>query len=554
MEEPKFHYHKDLPKITPTKQKFLSEQVERIKKMPQPEQKSQDWYDFRDQRITASDFGAALNMDHGYDYNVLKKKVVLDRKFITSAAILHGIKYEDVAISIYEHRNKVVVREYGCIAHPVHNFLGASPDGITDDGIMVEIKCPSSREITGVTPLGYWCQVQGQLEVCELDRCDFLECKIVEYDSRDEYLADNYEGDYFYNSLGMEKGAVVEFFDKEKKKQFYSYMPIGMSGEEIDAFAAKEEAKYANDPNVIYCGIDYWRLERVSCVPIYRNQEWWHNVALPKLTQLWNDIVRFRIEGIDAMNDHIIRIKEERKQRKLAEKVVKKMRGKKPKKKVMIPTTIHDFVGLKGNETEDQIDKLLNGEFIIMDGEKIDISDCEIFGNRNTKTSKSKVIDNSMVLDSGKFSFSNKKFYKEEKKDKKNDYGEVFSNTRRTRQPLKLPTVDDCMDDENEDDIDFDSMVTFKNTPALKDKRLGDHILKKKKEFDYNKIPSFKNSRKSTFKQASKLEVFGNNRPKKIKIVKNKEEKVISQGKKTKQIKIKREKKVVETIDLSSLF
>ena len=547
MVETKFHYHKDLPRITSTKQKFLNEQVERIKRMPQPEQRSQDWYDFRDQRITASDFGAALNMGHGYDYNVLKKKVVLDRKFFTSAAILHGIKYEDVAISIYEHRNNVVVREYGCIAHPVHNFLGASPDGITDDGIMVEIKCPSSREITGVTPEGYWCQVQGQLEVCELDRCDFLECKIVEYDSRDEYLADNYEGDYFYNSLGMEKGTVIEFFDKEKKKQFYSYMPIGMSAEEIDAFAAKEEAKYAGDSNIIYCGIDYWRLEKVSCVPIYRNQEWWHNFALPKLTQLWIDIVRFRVEGINAMNDHIIRIKEERKQRKLAEKVVKKMQRKKPeKKKVMISTTIHDFVGLKGNETEEQKDNLLNGEFIIMDGEKIDISDCEIFGN---KKSKSKVIDNSMVLDSGKFSFSSKKFYKDDKKSNENNYGEVFSNTRRTRQPLKLPTIDDCMDDENEDEIDFDCMVSFKNTPALKEKRLGDRILNKK-EFNYNKIPSFKNNRKSTFKQASKLEVFGNNRPKKIKIMKSKE----SQGKKTKKIKIKREKKVVETIDLSSLF
>ena len=89
-----------------------------------------------------------------------------------------GVKYEEVAVMIYEQRNSMKVFEYGCIPHPVYDFIGASPDGITDSGIMLEIKCPSSRKITGVIPSYYWCQVQTQLEVCELDRCDFLECKL----------------------------------------------------------------------------------------------------------------------------------------------------------------------------------------------------------------------------------------------------------------------------------------------------------------------------------------------------------------------------------------
>ena len=31
------------------------------------------------------------------------------------AAILHGVKYEDVAVNIYENRNRVKIAEYGCI-------------------------------------------------------------------------------------------------------------------------------------------------------------------------------------------------------------------------------------------------------------------------------------------------------------------------------------------------------------------------------------------------------------------------------------------------------
>ena len=44
-------------------------------------------------------------------------------------AIIHGVKYEDVAVSIYESRNDVNVAEYGCIPHPNISCFGASPDG-----------------------------------------------------------------------------------------------------------------------------------------------------------------------------------------------------------------------------------------------------------------------------------------------------------------------------------------------------------------------------------------------------------------------------------------
>ena len=38
---------------------------------------------------------------------------------------------------------------------------------------MLEIKCPTKRPITGFIPEYYHYQVQGQLEVCNLNYCDF---------------------------------------------------------------------------------------------------------------------------------------------------------------------------------------------------------------------------------------------------------------------------------------------------------------------------------------------------------------------------------------------
>lgn len=72
---------------------------------------------------------------------------------------------------------------------PENFFLGASPDGISDyDFVMLEIKCPPRRVICGTPTDYYWAQMQGQLEVCDLERCDFLECKLAEFNSSDEYM------------------------------------------------------------------------------------------------------------------------------------------------------------------------------------------------------------------------------------------------------------------------------------------------------------------------------------------------------------------------------
>ena len=321
----KFFYHNELQPFTPTRLQFLREQVERLKKMPQPDQRTEEWYAMREERITASDFATALHRSkYQKQYELLKKKVIKDRKFITNAAMSWGIKYEEVAVMIYEYRNSVKVVEYGCIKHPIYDFLGASPDGITDDGIMLEIKCPSSREITGVIPDYYWCQVQGQLEVCELDRCDFLECKLEEYSSREEYEKDNYNGNFFLNEMGMEKGAIVEYFNKVSKSYKYQYLPLGLSGEELDN-AIKENKKriLSENEDLLFSSVDYWRLIQISCIPIYRNQIWFYE-SLPIFKELWDKILYFREKDRKELDEYIENEKAKLKKNKRIKKAKKK--------------------------------------------------------------------------------------------------------------------------------------------------------------------------------------------------------------------------------------
>jgi putative phage-type endonuclease len=304
-----FYYSKDLPVGTELKQKYLKDQVKLLKNIFQPEQKSKEWYEMRNNMLTASDWGTVLGENHYSNSNEVLKKKCGDDTFITNAAMQWGNKYEDVAVLIYEHRNNVSILEFGCLQHPFIPFLGASPDGITSDGVMLEIKCPTSRKITGIPPSYYWCQVQGQLEVCELDRCDFLECAIKEYSDENEYLNDHYEGNYKVNKYNNEKGVVAEFYRKSTKTFFYNYSPISLMGKELQEW--KNEMVNKNYPDSIFSTFSYWYLEEVSCVPIYRNQEWFNKAKL-ELELFWNKVLKYRELGYERLLYDLNKIKEEK--------------------------------------------------------------------------------------------------------------------------------------------------------------------------------------------------------------------------------------------------
>jgi len=337
-----FNYDKDLPKVTPFRAIYLQDQVKRIQNIFQPEQRTKEWYEMRENMLTASDWGTVLGENHYSDSNSVLKKKCGDDTFITNAAMQWGNKYEAVAVLIYEHRNNKRVLEFGCLRHPYISFLGASPDGITEDGVMVEIKCPSSRKITGIPPSYYWCQVQGQLEVCELDRCDFLECSIKEYPDQDAYLMDNYDNNLNLNKFGHEKGLVVEFYRKNEKTFYYDYSPVCLVGDEVDKWK-NDILKKHETSNIIFSCFCYWYLEEVSCVPIYRNQEWFQNARV-ELEIFWNKVLYYRKLGLEVLLEDIQQEKDEKKEEKLLMKELKKEESNSCKKQ----KKIKDYIILEG--------------------------------------------------------------------------------------------------------------------------------------------------------------------------------------------------------------
>ena len=156
--------------------------LQRLRQEPQPVQRSPEWYEMRNSMLTASDFYKALSTPRAKESWAQQKSATnTTQTAFSSASCNHGIKYEECCRKIYEMLNNVQVEEFGCIRHPSIPYLGASPDGICNEHCdeyvarAVEFKAPFSRKIvSGEVPRKYAIQVQGQLEVLDLDICDYF--------------------------------------------------------------------------------------------------------------------------------------------------------------------------------------------------------------------------------------------------------------------------------------------------------------------------------------------------------------------------------------------
>jgi putative phage-type endonuclease len=153
-------------------------------------QRTEEWIAARKNMITASEAAIVLDCNiYQSGYDLLLKKLHQDKE-ISQEATEWGNMFEPIAIQFYEFLKKESVLSMGLVPHSIYKWLGASPDGLLLSGKILEIKCPITRSIGGDIPLPYWIQMQIQMEVCNIDTCDYLECQFYQYKNELEYSKD----------------------------------------------------------------------------------------------------------------------------------------------------------------------------------------------------------------------------------------------------------------------------------------------------------------------------------------------------------------------------
>ena len=270
-----------------------------IKNIYQPPQRTPEWYQFRHNCITASNAWKTFISDATRSQLIYEKCIPLDPNKFSNQSLnspMHwGVKYEPISVLWYELTYGGIIDDFGCIPHPSLSSLAASPDGINTDpssnhfGRMLEIKNIVNREINGIPKMEYWIQMQLQMEVCNLNECDFLETRFIEYNSKEDF--DN-DGTFTETKDGKLKGVFILFFDNDNNP-YYEYPPLKLTKQEFDVWETQIMEK--NDSLTWVTNL-YWKLQEVSCVLVLRNKLWFSH-AKPLIENIWKTIEHDRIHG-----------------------------------------------------------------------------------------------------------------------------------------------------------------------------------------------------------------------------------------------------------------
>ena len=305
--------------------KDIIEKLELLKKLVLPEQRSEEWYKIREGILTASSLADAVGEGHfSTKDQLLIQKCGGPRGTIPFEIVEWGVMYEPCATSFYEKLNNLTVLEFGLVPHPEFKIFGASPDGICDVdspdeyiGRMLEIKCPPRRVFTHEVPRHYWMQMQGQLESCNLEECDFLQVKFIEYFTEQDYKEDIYlindeevkevrevrEG---YSSLNLPKGLLIAFIKDNRDGDptiKYEYSDFDQSFDQLKDWSSKiiqdyESGEFKYDRVKLH----WWKIERYECTLVGRDRKWWLDTQ-PKIIDFWEDVLHYRKVGIQDFID-----------------------------------------------------------------------------------------------------------------------------------------------------------------------------------------------------------------------------------------------------------
>lgn len=304
---------KSLPKLFFTTEDAVDPRVIQIFNIPQYVQRTPEWFEHREQCISASDVASALlQTDNAVRYYIesfghldnfdfkrkvksscntysskeelIHKKCGLGPEFTGNIFTAHGVKYENVAAVIYSQINQVDVLEFGLLIHPEYSFIGSSPDGISTKGRMLEIKCPPNRQVKNYPSLHYFQQTLIQLESTGLEYCDFMDAHFIEYVSYDCWLKDANQfeidnPDAKHHIFGI----LLHVSDEE-----YLYPPVTCVKVQ-DFLAWKEDNNASNLQQTLY------KCQEFHISEVRASKEWFLD-NLPDLRETWGKIVFGRTE------------------------------------------------------------------------------------------------------------------------------------------------------------------------------------------------------------------------------------------------------------------
>jgi hypothetical protein len=299
------------------KSKVESESIiKRILSTPQTEQKTKEWKNEALNLLTGHEFADVVYGSESMRNNVIAKKCggVLTESseqicYVTPtdgklSPFKWGWRYEPVVKMIFElYAAKGEINDkLGRIRHPSLPRLAASPDGLIisgpKTGHLVEIKSPISRVLDYFVPKNYWCQMQLQAEVCDVEVVEYVEIKF-EATPLNKDVETFLKKPFKMNVPNMFGLVIVVGKEDDYNSNRYIYSP---PFESIDDFM-KYKPKHKKDEKIME--ISVYRVEDYFHESVLRNKIWWESVGKPAYEDFWIDVDEAKKSGKFAKKEDI---------------------------------------------------------------------------------------------------------------------------------------------------------------------------------------------------------------------------------------------------------
>lgn len=275
---------------------FILHDIQHVKtliELPKVPQRSKEWFDLRENRLTASDLAQALGRGKfGTRKTLLQKKAFPNQTpFKTMAALKWGTMFEEMGMRCYQQNiNPSNIYEFGLIPHKTIDCFGASPDGITETGLMIEMKCPFIRKCDDTIPEQYYIQIQGQLATCELHFCDYVECYYDAFNDLNEYKI------ICHDLTTKNHGIILEFMVDQDYK--YVYSPENYTVEQCIEWANTHVEKVSQEnPSYRFSKMTPWKLKKIFHKQVTFDPVFWES-TIPEIYTFWKEVDALRKEGL----------------------------------------------------------------------------------------------------------------------------------------------------------------------------------------------------------------------------------------------------------------
>ena len=206
---------------------LISISKEQIKNIEQSTQHHNAmWYKERLKRIHSTSFKRIVKLTDRTDKVKLSVQLMTPSPKLRTRAVRHGLQFENKALKMYELKQKTTVKEVGIVVCKDTPYLAATPDGILEDGRVIEVKCPFTAKDQCIDPTSvpffkydnnvltlkedhqYMYQIQGQMMATGASQCDLVvythkDYKIINIKRNNTFILDmslkleSYYNDYF---------------------------------------------------------------------------------------------------------------------------------------------------------------------------------------------------------------------------------------------------------------------------------------------------------------------------------------------------------------------